>query len=159
VVSSMSEVWSQKAQVAQIRVARPTNQLQKGVAFYRDGIGLPVIGHFANHNGYGGVMLARKNMRYDSSDVIDHLKNVKKMLDEVIDRDSGRYRSFQESDMHLFESERAMFDWSSKQTYIALGNMMTAAALICIDSCPKEDLIIMLSIGFLVRMVSWRMDS
>ena len=31
-----------------------------------------------------------------------------------------------------------MFDWASKQTYIALGNMMTAAALVGIDSCPIE---------------------
>ena len=29
-------------------------------------------------------------------------------------------------------------DWSSKQTYIALGNMMTTAALLGIDSCPME---------------------
>ncbi|MGE7926086.1 nitroreductase family protein, partial [Viridibacillus arvi] len=34
--------------------------------------------------------------------------------------------------------ERALFDWASKQTYIALGNMLTAAALIGIDSCPME---------------------
>lgn len=31
-----------------------------------------------------------------------------------------------------------IFDWAGKQTYIALGNMMTAAALIGIDSCPIE---------------------
>jgi nitroreductase len=77
-------------------------------------------------------------MRYDSPDVIDHLKNVKKMPDEVIEKVSSRYRSFQEDDMSLFESERAIFDWSSKQTYIALGNMMAAAALIGLDSCPIE---------------------
>ena len=33
---------------------------------------------------------------------------------------------------------RTLFDWCSKQTYIALGNMMTGAALIGIDSCPIE---------------------
>ena len=33
---------------------------------------------------------------------------------------------------------RSLFDWASKQTYIALGNMMTAAAQIGIDSCPIE---------------------
>jgi catechol 2,3-dioxygenase-like lactoylglutathione lyase family enzyme len=41
----------------QIRVARPTARLQQVVAFYRDGLGLPVIGHFENHAGYSGVML------------------------------------------------------------------------------------------------------
>ncbi|MED1204333.1 NAD(P)H-dependent oxidoreductase [Heyndrickxia acidicola] len=92
---------------------------------------LPTASHFV-------IILAQKNARYDSPDVIDHLKNVKKMPDEVIQKISGRYRSFQEVDMKLFESSRAMFDWSSKQTYIALANMMTAAALIGIDSCPIE---------------------
>ena len=28
--------------------------------------------------------------------------------------------------------------WASKQTYIALGNMMTGAAMLGIDSCPIE---------------------
>ncbi len=31
-----------------------------------------------------------------------------------------------------------MFDWAVKQTYIALANMMNAAAFIKIDSCPVE---------------------
>lgn len=31
-----------------------------------------------------------------------------------------------------------MFDWASKQTYIALANMMTTAAYLNIDSCPIE---------------------
>ena len=41
----------------QIRVARPTDKLSKVVAFYRDGLGLPVIGQFENHVGYSGVLL------------------------------------------------------------------------------------------------------
>ncbi|MNC06764.1 putative NAD(P)H nitroreductase YfkO [compost metagenome] len=31
-----------------------------------------------------------------------------------------------------------MFEWGARQTYLALGNMMTAAAQIGIDSCPIE---------------------
>jgi len=31
-----------------------------------------------------------------------------------------------------------IYEWTSKQTYIALGNMMSAAAYIGIDSCPIE---------------------
>lgn len=41
----------------QIRVARPTDKLTEVVAFYHDGMGLPVIAHFENHAGYSGVML------------------------------------------------------------------------------------------------------
>ena len=41
----------------QIRIARPTDQLEEVVAFYRDGLGLEEIGGFSHHDGYTGVML------------------------------------------------------------------------------------------------------
>jgi catechol 2,3-dioxygenase-like lactoylglutathione lyase family enzyme len=47
--------------VAQIRIARPTDKLDAVVHFYRDGLGLDVIGTFADHAGYDGVMLALPN--------------------------------------------------------------------------------------------------
>ena len=42
----------------QLRVARHTRRLEEVVAFYRDGIGLPEIGRFRDHEGYDGVFLA-----------------------------------------------------------------------------------------------------
>ena len=42
---------------------------------------------------------------------------------------------------HLKEtlsSDKNIYSWTSKQTYIAVGNMMTAAATLGIDSCPIE---------------------
>jgi catechol 2,3-dioxygenase-like lactoylglutathione lyase family enzyme len=41
----------------QVRVARHTERLEEGVAFYRDGLGLPEIGRFRDHDGYEGVFL------------------------------------------------------------------------------------------------------
>jgi catechol 2,3-dioxygenase-like lactoylglutathione lyase family enzyme len=41
----------------QYRVARPTDQLEAVVRFYHEGLGLPVLGRFAGHAGYDGVML------------------------------------------------------------------------------------------------------
>ncbi|AXX92297.1 NAD(P)H-dependent oxidoreductase [Malaciobacter molluscorum LMG 25693] len=35
-------------------------------------------------------------------------------------------------------SDKNIYEWTAKQTYIAAGNMMTAAASIGIDSCPIE---------------------
>lgn len=35
-------------------------------------------------------------------------------------------------------SDENIYHWTSKQSYIALGNMMTAAAYLGIDSCPIE---------------------
>ncbi len=39
---------------------------------------------------------------------------------------------------NTLSSDENIWSWTSKQTYIALGNMMSAAAFIGIDSCPIE---------------------
>lgn len=41
----------------QVRIARQTGRLDEVVAFYRDGLGLPEVDRFADHDGYRGVML------------------------------------------------------------------------------------------------------
>jgi catechol 2,3-dioxygenase-like lactoylglutathione lyase family enzyme len=41
----------------QLRIARHTERLDELVRFYRDGLGLPVIGGFSDHDGYDGVFL------------------------------------------------------------------------------------------------------
>lgn len=48
----------------QIRIARPTDKLQKVVVFYKDALGLPIIGHFEDHEGYSGVMLGAPDARF-----------------------------------------------------------------------------------------------
>ncbi|MBS0659063.1 MAG: VOC family protein [Verrucomicrobia bacterium] len=48
----------------QFRVARPTDRLDDVVRFYRDGLGLEVIGSFADHAGFDGVMLGRRGWPY-----------------------------------------------------------------------------------------------
>ncbi|MCL4165445.1 UNVERIFIED_CONTAM: hypothetical protein GTU68_056544 [Idotea baltica] len=65
------------------------------------------------------------------------MKDVKQLPEDVIEMYSKFYREFQERDFDL-DTDKKLFDWSSKQTYIALGNMMTSAALVGIDSCPIE---------------------
>ncbi|PDY48026.1 NAD(P)H-dependent oxidoreductase [Bacillus pseudomycoides] len=94
---------------------------------------LPTASHFV-------AILARKkeDMIYDSSYISNFMKNIQQLPEEVITMKRGFYKAFQETDFQLLEGDRAMFDWASKQTYIALGNMMTAAAQIGIDSCPIE---------------------
>ena len=41
----------------QVRKARQTGRLDEVVAFYRDGLGLPEITRFVDHDGYSGVIL------------------------------------------------------------------------------------------------------
>ncbi|MBH0158011.1 NAD(P)H-dependent oxidoreductase [Fictibacillus sp. 5RED26] len=94
---------------------------------------LPTASHYI-------VMLARtaEDMMYDS-EYIEHIKkDVKNLPKEAYDAISGFYKTFLESDFKLLGNDRAMVDWAAKQVYIALGNMMTAAAQIGIDSCPIE---------------------
>jgi len=41
-----------------VRLARPARDLTRSTRFYRDLIGLPVVGGFENHDGYDGVFFA-----------------------------------------------------------------------------------------------------
>jgi len=86
------------------------------------------------------VCLAKKAhfMRHDSDYVRTFMKEIQKNSDELMEKRRQVFKKFQESDFSLLEDDRTLFDWSCKQTYIALGNMMTAAAMIGIDSCPIE---------------------
>jgi len=60
---------------------------------------------------------ARREMPQENLDFLDiYAKHLEKTLD---------------TDEHIY-------NWTSKQSYIALANMMTAAAFIGIDSCPIE---------------------
>jgi ribosomal protein S18 acetylase RimI-like enzyme len=54
----MNRVRSPVDMPLQLRVARHTQRLDEVVAFYRDGIGLPEVGRFRDHDGYDGVFLA-----------------------------------------------------------------------------------------------------
>lgn len=83
------------------------------------------------------IYLARKGVNYETP-------YIEKLMQEVrhrsYDPDSAyahRIKSFQESDAQL-NDERSLFDWASKQTYIQMANMMNAATLMGMDSCPIE---------------------
>jgi hypothetical protein len=49
---------------AQVRFARPTDRLGEVVAFYRDRLGLEVLGSFEGHAGYDGVFLGLPGERW-----------------------------------------------------------------------------------------------
>lgn len=83
------------------------------------------------------VLLAKKNARFDSDIVLSALKK-RGLTTEQFEQSVARYETFQKEDIRVLENERAIFDWACRQTYIALGNMMSAAAMIEIDSCPIE---------------------
>ena len=91
---------------------------------------LPTASHFV-------VLLARngKDMKYDSDYIKETMIELQKSSTEVIITRLERLKKFQENDFKL-SNDIALFDWACKQSYIALANMMTSAALLGIDSCP-----------------------
>jgi hypothetical protein len=60
----MTEAEVKSWPVAQVRIARPTDQLKAVVTFYSQGIGLKVLGSFEDHAGYDGVMLGLPGFPY-----------------------------------------------------------------------------------------------
>jgi len=76
-------------------------------------------------------------MTHHSEYLQKHMQQVKQFPEEVIDFINQAYQKFQEQDFHI-AGDRQISDWAARQAYIALGNMMTAAALMGIDSCPIE---------------------
>lgn len=42
-----------------LRIARPTDDIQALLPFYRDGLGLQVLGSFEDHEGFDGIMLGQ----------------------------------------------------------------------------------------------------
>ncbi|WP_089612101.1 NAD(P)H-dependent oxidoreductase [Dehalobacterium formicoaceticum] len=86
------------------------------------------------------LILARSNqdMRYDSEYIQYITKEIQQFPDDQIPARTEKFKNFQEKDFKLMESERALFDWTCKQTYIPFTNMLTAAAILGVDSTPIE---------------------
>lgn len=86
------------------------------------------------------IILARKKIdTLHGSAYITHMfDDIHQFPADIAAQRKEKLTQFQEHDFALTESDRAIFDWASKQTYIALGNMLTVAAMLGVDSCPIE---------------------
>ncbi|BAN92988.1 NAD(P)H-flavin oxidoreductase [Streptococcus dysgalactiae subsp. equisimilis 167] len=84
------------------------------------------------------LLIAERNARYDSPVIKNSLLRRGIEEGEGLESRLKLYEAFQKEDMDMADDPRALFDWTAKQTYIALGNMMMTAALLGIDSCPIE---------------------
>jgi nitroreductase len=77
-------------------------------------------------------------VRYDS-DYVDYIMKTVQHADEASrTRKRARLEEFQRGDFKIADRPLALQSWARMQTYIALGNMMTVAALMGIDSSPIE---------------------
>lgn len=84
------------------------------------------------------LLISEKQARYDGASIKQSLLRRGITDEQALASRLACYEAFQKHDMKIADNPRALFDWTAKQTYIALANMMTTAALIGIDSCPIE---------------------
>lgn len=76
-----------------------------------------------------------------TSEYFKHINiDIKGMDETAYDNFVSTFAAFSEMKQQL-TNQRERIDWAGKQCYLALGNMITAAALIGIDSCPIEGFI------------------
>ena len=66
-----------------------------------------------------------------------HQRFVRGMLSEVLQT----YRDMMLGDVVHGARGKIAHEWATRQTYIALGNLMTAAAVLGVDACPMEGLV------------------
>lgn len=92
------------------------------------------------------LFVTRKDIRHDSEFIRYMLTAVRELPEAMIDTYVPLIQQHQAVDFALLQDERYLQDWAGKQAYIALGNVMSAAASIGIDSCPIE--------GFAMHSVS-----
>jgi catechol 2,3-dioxygenase-like lactoylglutathione lyase family enzyme len=60
----MAKDWPEALPVVQFRMSHPTSRLESVAAFYRDGLGLPVIYSYEHDADYDGVMFGLPGRAY-----------------------------------------------------------------------------------------------
>ncbi|MCG8351798.1 MAG: VOC family protein [Chloroflexales bacterium] len=60
----MPKEWPEILPCVQMRITRPTAQFDRVIAFYRDGLGLPVIFSYADDHDYDGMMFGLPGRDY-----------------------------------------------------------------------------------------------
>src|SRR5574344_1841769 len=81
------------------------------------------------------VILAKIEDVRDYEGEVRRKFNRRALPQEMVDAYIEKYKNHQKEH---FSTDFNTFSWSARQTYIALGNMMTAAAIKGVDSCPIE---------------------
>lgn len=72
-------------------------------------------------------------------DYLAHISaTVQAMAPETIAARRDGFRDFLANRIEVLGSPEATFGWTARQAYLALENMLVAAALIEVDSCPLE---------------------
>lgn len=84
------------------------------------------------------LFVNRKDIRFDSEFIRYMVKDVRQLPTDMLSMYMPLIQQHQEVDFALLDDQRYLHDWAGKQAYLALANVMSAAASIGIDSCPIE---------------------
>jgi hypothetical protein len=89
---------------------------------------------------YFVIILSRTqaSLRYDAPYIGYMMREIQGLPEDFCEFKQQRFETFQKEDFDLLSTERATFDWASKQSYLALAQMMQVAALRGIDSLAME---------------------
>jgi nitroreductase len=83
------------------------------------------------------VFSIKKNL---TAEQIDHFIERTAEVRAVTSESLAGYRNIMVSDLIHGARSLTVNQWATRQTYIALGNFMTSAALLGVDTCPLEGL-------------------
>ena len=86
------------------------------------------------------IILSRTqaSLRYDAPYIGYMMREIQGLPEDFCEFKQQRFETFQKEDFDLLSTEQAPFDWASKQSYLALAQMMQVAALRGIDSLAME---------------------
>jgi len=83
------------------------------------------------------VFTIQKNLT--ASDIDHYIKRIAEVRGVSIES-MVEYRNLMVNDVIYGTRSLIVNEWATRQTYIALGNFMTSAALLGVDTCPMEGL-------------------
>jgi nitroreductase len=69
---------------------------------------------------------------------VDHLIQHTSQVRKIPAGSLNAYRGMMLGDIVNGPRSKVVFEWSARQTYIALGNLLTCAATLGVDACPME---------------------
>ncbi len=85
------------------------------------------------------ILVRQPSTLLADGDYVQHImRDIHDIPPEALQQRQEFYRRFSEQDFKLTQDPVAFYHWACRQSYIALANMLTSAAMIGIDSTPIE---------------------
>lgn len=87
------------------------------------------------------MFVAKKDITVEDYYIKYMMNDVQQLSAEIYNLKGNLIHEHQIKEIGMLENQRYLVEWAARQAYIALGNVMSAAAQIDIDSCPVEGFI------------------